>query len=120
MKKLARFRADPEKVRVSIRRNGDQYLAIVESRAEHMSTELYWRTKSGERIAISEMTEKHIRNAVSMLERKYDETLDAAYSFSGDTMASYYAEGEGTEECGRILGWLNVLRGELVHRGIKL
>lgn len=62
---------------------------------------VFWETKSGEKIKISELEDKHLINIVKLLKRKFDQEAchNAAvcygHGFDGDSMASYYAEQEG-------------------------
>jgi hypothetical protein len=59
---------------------------------------MYWKSKNGEQILIKEMTDQHLINCLNMLKKNYKNKLDNGYSalgtFSSDSMASYYAEGE--------------------------
>lgn len=59
----------------------------------------HWITRSRSSIAISEMTNVHLLNAVAYLDRKHRESLNeqaeafaAAWSFDGESMARYYTD----------------------------
>lgn len=60
-----------------------------------------WRQKSGV-IPISEMTDRHLRNSIKLLERRHDDQVSASFGFAstltGD-MATYYAD----QECDRLV-----------------
>lgn len=74
-----------------------------------------WRTGDGRVLLIAEMGTRHLQNAAAMLERRIarlDDALLAAASFHTDTMASYYARGEGDAACVSI-GYLSAKKREL-------
>lgn len=59
---------------------------------------MHWTTKDERKIDIKEMSDAHLRNAVSMLRRQgfvgadeYEVAIGSAFSMGGE-MAQYYAE----------------------------
>jgi len=65
-----------------------------------MEAHTLWTMRDGRQIAIREMSDTHLVNAIRMIERRVPAMADAmrvaaegfASYFGGDTMASYYAE----------------------------
>lgn len=59
---------------------------------------MHWTTKDGRKVAIKDMSDDHLKNAVAMLRRngfvgadEYELAIGGAYSMQGE-MAQYYAE----------------------------
>ena len=65
-----------------------------------MKKDSYWTTKNGQKIKISDMSDSHLLNTLTMLQRKgqeaFDENLSAAYEclgvFSDESVAGVMCE----------------------------
>ncbi len=83
-----------------------------------------WRTREGVRIALPDMTDLHLRNAIRFVKRKIEDAEDdeaATYgaSCSGEA-ATYYAAGAQDDATAKVIGLrlaLDVLEREQKRRG---
>jgi hypothetical protein len=82
-----------------------------------------WTMRDGCKIRVADMTEKHLKNAIVMLEHQYDKALDCmcmAYGYSGTgDMAQYQAQAVGDragDEAMRLLEAIQILRMEQESR----
>lgn len=81
---------------------------------------LKWKTKSGDVIEVADMTDHHLNNAITMLERQADNhhanaNYGIAYWGNPDSMGAYYAEQQGFEELDKALAkerWIEALKAE--------
>ena len=77
----------------------------------------YWTTKSGEKIAIKDMTTDHIKNCIRMLSKAPDLHSEAdAMEDIGANFSAFSLR----EQADRIDSHLAVLKEELKKRGVNL
>ncbi len=93
---------------------------------------LRWTQKNGQKVALDDMTDSHIRNCMRMLERgsaRDSREVNAAYGFLSmlqGEYAIYYTEGDisrledevSQRECARRL-WCAAFTRELRKRGLE-
>lgn len=88
-----------------------------------LTPDLTWKTKDGRDVKVMEMTDQHLVNTVTFLQRnidiyKDDELAGYAHGFGGD-MASYYAEGSAMaagDKRAAAEEWLAIMKQEIVRR----
>lgn len=82
---------------------------------------MFWRTKDGRRIPVSEMERSHLVNALHFVRRKrrhWEREFDAASSYAGADIAEMVAEQSANHAFNRVLlcdVWEEILSEE-IHR----
>lgn len=92
------------------------------SRAKAAEAPATWTTRDGRTLFVHEMEDSHLLNTMRYLERRIEEEhdgMEAAASYSGDSMAAYYAGqtiNEGTTTVAFLRLQLDAMKAEIGRR----